>query len=291
MLDLLRRLLPWWVRISLKILLSRFNVNYLFWQKIGLFRHGAMDDANYAIKVFSRHIKNAGLNSDLSDMHILELGPGDNLSTGLISFAHGARSTLIDVGHFASFSHESYTELQKRLNFNLGANLNLQFTSEISFLQDTNCLYLTDGLNSLKKLNDQSIDFIFSQAVLEHVRKKDFRNMIRETRRISKPNTLSSHRVDLRDHLGGKLNNLRFSDELWEGELFSSSGFYTNRLRASKILDIFCDEGFEIIKIKRNKWNTPPIKINKINRSIDYKDLDDLRTYSFDILVKPIEKT
>ena len=115
--------------------------------------------------------------------------------------------------------------------------------------------------------------------------------MIRETRMLSKPNNLSIHSVYLRDHLGGKLNNLRFSDELWEGELFSSSGFYTNRLRASKILDIFCDEGFEIIKIKRNKWNTPPIKINKINRSIDYKDLDDLRTYSFDILVKPIEKT
>ena len=34
-----------------------------------------MDDANYAIKVFSRHIKNAGSNSDPSDMYILELGP------------------------------------------------------------------------------------------------------------------------------------------------------------------------------------------------------------------------
>ena len=118
------------------------------------------------------------------------------------------------------------------------------------------------------------------------MKKVDFRETIYETKRILKQNSFSSHRVDLRDHLGGNLNNLRFSEELWEGDLFSSSGFYTNRLRINEILDIFRSEGFEIITINKKNWDLLPINLRKIHRSIQYKNVDELKTFSFDILVK-----
>lgn len=243
-----------------------------------------MDDESYAIKVFDRHVNFAGLQEKLTGLHIVEIGPGDNLSTGLISYANGAQSTLIDVGNFANFREKNYRQLQKRLNANLGVDLHLNFTDEESYLNQVDCSYYIDGLDSLKKIDSNSADFLFSQAVLEHVKKEDFRETIYETKRILKPNSFCSHRVDLRDHLGGKLNNLRFSEQLWEGNLFSLSGFYTNRLRLNEIVNIFCNVGFEIVSIKKNNWSTLPIKPHQIHRSIKYDNLEELKTFSFDIL-------
>lgn len=91
-----------------------------------------------------------------------------------------------------------------------------------------------------------SIDFIWSQAVLEHIRKSEFLDTMLELHRILRPNGVCSHVVDLKDHLGGALNNLRFSEKLWESNFMASSGFYTNRIRYSEMLDIFHQAGFSV---------------------------------------------
>ena len=54
-----------------------------------------------------------------------------------------------------------------------------------------------------------------------------------------------SHQIDLRDHLGGGLNNLRFSDSLWESNFFVKSGFYTNRISFDKMISIFENISFK----------------------------------------------
>jgi len=46
---------------------------------------------------------------------------------------------------------------------------------------------------------------------------------------------MCSHRVDLRDHFGSALNNLRFSDKKWELDWIANSGFYTNRIRLQEM--------------------------------------------------------
>jgi len=81
----------------------------------------------------------------------------------------------------------------------------------------------------LAQIPTEGIDFCFSNAVLEHVDKSDFSRMVKELFRVLKPGGASSHRVDLKDYLGGGLNHLRFSENRWEGKLFKSSGFYTMR--------------------------------------------------------------
>ena len=147
--------------------------------------------------------------------------------------------------------------------------------------------YLTDGLNSLKNLESNSIDFLFSNATLEHIVFDQFIDTNKEISRIIKPNGLISHRVDLRDHLGGGLNNLRFSKKIWESDFFSKSGFYTNRIRYSQMLDIFEKTGFSLEVSIIETWDKLPI--DKLKISPDFKEIsdEDLCVSVFDVLLKP----
>ena len=64
----------------------------------------------------------------------------------------------------------------------------------------------------------------------------------------------SSHAIDLKDHLNYSLNNLRFTDKLWETEFFVNSGFYTNRLSISDITNIYKNIGFRITIMNKLTW-------------------------------------
>lgn len=283
----MRNKIPWWLRIILKVILSRLPINYSSWRRMKLFQHGDMNNSEYAIKVFDKHIDLAKLRGRLKGLNLLELGPGDNLATALIAHANGARATLVDVDHFASFDKKNYESLIKEVASKFYYSKSPSLISQESFLLDVNGRYMTNGLESLRSLPSSSYDFIFSQAVLEHVKKNEFRETVRELHRISKSGSLSSHRVDLRDHLGGNLNNLRFTESVWESNIFTRSGFYTNRLRYSSVQSIFLEEGFEILHVNLNRWSNLPIQVEKIDSSISYNDISELSIYSFDILATP----
>src|SRR6185312_11554022 len=92
--------IPWWAKLSAKLVLSRLPVPYRVWQRLGLFRHGCMDTLRYAIDVFDYHVGRAGLTASLSGKTILELGPGDSVATAVIAAAHGACAILVDSGSF-----------------------------------------------------------------------------------------------------------------------------------------------------------------------------------------------
>ena len=47
--------IPWWIKLSIKIVLSKLPVNYSIWKKLGLFQHGSMEAPEYAEQVFLRH--------------------------------------------------------------------------------------------------------------------------------------------------------------------------------------------------------------------------------------------
>ena len=62
----IKKFLPWYFRIIIKFILSRLPFSYTVWSRIGFFRHGAMDDFNYAWDVLKSHknsvnVKNPGL--------------------------------------------------------------------------------------------------------------------------------------------------------------------------------------------------------------------------------------
>jgi SAM-dependent methyltransferase len=147
--------------------------------------------------------------------------------------------------------------------------------------------YFTSGLSSLKAIPDSSVDFIWSNAVLEHVRKREFAPMMCELRRIIAENGVCSHTIDLRDHLGYALNNLRFSHALWESEFMVRSGIYTNRIRYSEMLNIFKQAGFDAQVVNKQSWDTLPTPVNKFNKEFRRLPEEELKIWEFDVVLNP----
>jgi len=279
--------IPWWGKIGTKLLLSRLPFKYTVWKRFGLFRHGEMDNSKYAIRVFNSHAGKTGMTSALRGKTILEFGPGDSVATAVIASAHGARAILVDVCAFALSDMAPYLELARALNKQGLPSPDLSgCLTTADILDCCGARYMTNGLMSLAQIESVSVDLLFSQAVLEHVRKRELLTTMQECRRILRPNGMCSHQVDLRDHLGGALNNLRFSEKVWESEFFARSGFYTNRIRYSQMLDAFDQAGFEVEVTGSQMWDTLPTPRNKLAKEFKGLSLKDLCVSVFDVVLQ-----
>ena len=278
--------IPWWVKIAAKVILSRFPIKYAVWQQLGFFRHGKMDASKYAVDVFHSHCVRASIEKTLPGKTILELGPGDSIATSIIASAHGARAILVDSGRFVRSDIEPYSELVNTLRergLDTPDIVNCENINQI--LQSCNATYMTDGVQSLRQIDERSVDFIFSHAVLEHIRKKDFSNCMSECRRILKSGGICSHQVDLRDHLDGRHNNLRFSEKVWESNLFAKSGFYTNRILFSQMLDAFEQAGFQARVTDVRHWDGLPTPRNRLSREFKRASDSDLLVSGFHVIL------
>jgi len=257
---------PWYVKILIKLVLSMLPFNYRIWSKVGLFRHGSMDDSSYAWSVLKKHTSTLEIRTGWKG---LELGPGDGLLSAFLAPAVGSDGlTLVDTGDFAHKDWSLYKrQIFKFLSIHHSSNV-ADFTKEREIndaLKSVGSSYYTEGLVSLRSLKSNSFDLIYSQAVLEHVRHGEFNDVISECYRLLKPNGVMSHQVDFKDHLGGGSNNMRFSSVLWEKKWFSHNcGFYTNRIRLSEIVSICENIGFTVEVKKKSYWHELPIKRNQL---------------------------
>ncbi|MBN2109073.1 MAG: methyltransferase domain-containing protein [Deltaproteobacteria bacterium] len=105
-------------------------------------------------------------------------------------------------------------------------------------------------------LQTESVGFLFSNAVLEHVR--DPLQCIREAHRILAKKGLTAHQIDLRDHrdFSKPLHFLRYSDSQWQTIMNNYCARdplrYMNRLRARDFLAMFESAGFRILEFTPN---------------------------------------
>lgn len=285
--------LDWRLRIAAKMLLARIPVGYGFWRGLNLFRHGRMDNADYAMKVFQRHwsryLQSGG---HAGGSRVLELGPGDSLHTAIIAHAHGAAQVvLVDAVKAASREMPSYRALIEDLAARGLPVDDLRACDDVAALLGCcNASYLSGGLDSLRTVPSESIDFVFSHAVLEHVRRAEFSLHLRELRRILRPAGLMSHRIDFKDHLGGGLNNMRISSPRWESPLFAESGFYTNRLRASEVLVAMREAGFSCEVLQTDRWPLPPLARAKLAEEFAGLGEDDLCISGMDLICRVPEQ-
>ncbi|MFQ6016722.1 MAG: methyltransferase domain-containing protein, partial [Kiloniellaceae bacterium] len=237
-----------------------------------------MDRPDYALKGFESQFEMAGRPNGDSGFTALELGPGDSLFSALVVHAFGGRRCwLVDAGAFADTDLSLYRQMADYLKAQGLPAVDLSGVTSVSeLLEASNANYLTSGLTSLREIPDESVDFNWSRAVLEHIRRHEFRDTVQELRRILRPGGACSHRVDLSDHLDGNLNNLRFSDRWWESEFMAKSGFYTNRIRFSEMLEHFSAAGFAVEVKRINRWDqlpTPKARMARRFRSIDDDEL------------------
>jgi SAM-dependent methyltransferase len=279
--------IPWQLKIAAKLVLSRVPYRHRL-KVVGMFNLGGMDEPEYALRVFRRHFDAADFARKSGNFVALEIGPGNSLFSALIAPAFRAsRTYLVDVGPFATTNVTSYLKMELYLR-QLGLHPpNLQDCFTIHDVKEAcGAMYLTDGLASLKTIPSQSVDFIWSHAVLQHVRRAEFAETLRELRRIQRPDGVSSHSISISDILGGKLNDLRFSDRIWESSFMANSGFYTNRIRYSELLQFFKEAGFEPHVWQMMRWKELPTPRRKMAHEFAELPEEELQVHGFDVLLR-----
>jgi hypothetical protein len=106
---------------------------------------------------------------------------------------------------------------------------------------------------------------------------KEFLPLILEMKRVLKPQGIGSHQIDFRDHLQYALNNLRFSERVWESDFMANSGFYTNRIPWAK-MHALLEEYFTVAIKHRNFWPSLPTAQEKMSRPFNAMPQEDLMT-------------
>jgi SAM-dependent methyltransferase len=231
------------------------------------------------------HMDKLGIRN-LKGKTLCEVGVGDNLEHAFHAYADGAEKTYLmeifkcdkswsKVDSKGLLSEEQIKDEQCK-------NLILPDEQEIwdDYLKRINCVFMTEGLKSYKELPDSSIDVMFSEAVFEHIRFEVFDEVMNEMYRICKPGAMCSHVIDLRDHLGGGINQLRFSEEKWETDIHKRMECYVNRLRCSEIVERMQRAGFTVERVEAKKWDALPVARKKLAEP--YRNMDDheLCTYN-----------
>lgn len=278
--------------MAAKIVLAQLPLGYGFWRRAALFRHGNMDSPEYALQVFRKHFEAAQqfLPTAREELILLELGPGDSLFTALIARSFGfSASLLVDAGNFASAELAAYRAMAAHLAKQELVVPDLGTAADLDgILRSCRARYLHDGQASLAKLPAESVDFIWSNAVLEHVRRRDFLPTLRELRRVLRNDGVCSHRIDLKDHLGGALNNLRFADRFWEDDRTASCGFYTNRIRFSEMLALFTEAGFRTDITLTERWDSLPTPRSSMAAQWQGLPAEELLVSGFEVILHPV---
>lgn len=282
--------LPWWAKLGAKLTLARLPVPYGFWRGAGLFRHGEMNVPARALKTFDTYYRRAATHVPLAPgFRSLELGPGDSVLSGLVARAYGAsHAWLVDAGAFADTDVSACRKTVEMLRAQGKAVPDIDGATNLpEVLQRAGIEYLTQGTTSLASIPDASVDFFWSQVVLEHVPRAEFPWFLQELRRIVSPSGIGAHSIDFRDHLGGGLNNLRFSHATWEGRTFRGSGFYTNRIRPREMLAMFAEAGFDVELVGETRWPEMPIRRDRLAREFHALPDEDFMVAEIEIIVRP----
>ncbi len=136
----------------------------------------------------------------------------------------------------------------------------------------TNIIYNAPGDPTQTALANNTVDLVYSNAVLEHLPAKMIHDLTKESKRILGENGIAYHAIDLSDHYVrfdkkiSKVNFLKYPEWLWN--LFVKNNIsYHNRLREKQFLDIFTSYG---------------AKIRSIKNKIDQLDLQVLKTMKID---------
>lgn len=117
-----------------------------------------MQSVEYAFKVFENHFRQA---TPPPHYVSLELEPGDSFLSAIFSKAFGgSTSYLIDSGYFASRDLKIYYSAEKLLvDKSLLSAYGISDKASVDAICETcSAHYLTDGLDSLRSLESQSIE-------------------------------------------------------------------------------------------------------------------------------------
>jgi hypothetical protein len=283
-----KRHIHWQIKMASKILLACLPLDYRFWARLLVTKHGDMDLPTYAFSAFCHHFERAHFARKAEGGFVtLELGPGDSLFSALIAKALGGSETyLVDVGPFARRDFTIYHDMTTFLREKGLCTAPLETCKSLEeMLEVCSAHYSTEGLKSLREIPTQSADLVWSHAVLQSIQRREFLATLRELRRIQRPDGVGSHLIELKDCLSGALNNLRFRERIWESAIVAKSGFYTNRIRCTEMLGLFREAGFSAEVLETQRWEALPTPRQKL--AMPFRDFpnEELCISALDVLL------
>ena len=182
--------------------------------------------------------------------HYLEIGAGRDLAVAIaLRFMGVKHITCIDISLLAQPQLIEHTAqyLAKRMNIETIPNL-----STWHDIEKFGISYCAPSSLEQAHFADSSFDCFYSIDTLEHIPKKDLKNIFSEVKRVLKLGATSVHCIDYGDHYArsdqkiSRFNFLTFTREQWDP--FNNKFQYVNRLRHSQILKLITDEKMQIIK-------------------------------------------
>ena len=184
--ERVRSAVPWWGKLALKLAIARLPVHYTFARSLALAKHGGMDRPAWAYKIFRQYFDNADFRAKAGGFTLLEMGPGDSLFSALIAKSLGAAAVwLVDVDSFANLDINLYRTMADFLAEQRLHPPDLSTANSIDdVLRACSARYLTDGLASWRQIASGSVDFIFSNTVLQHIARDEFGQTLAELRRV-----------------------------------------------------------------------------------------------------------
>ncbi len=282
-------------------------------------------ESRYCYSVWMRHLTNWYTVKKRIPEVVAELGPGDSLGIGLAALLSGSKQIYtLDVVKYwdtkqnlkifnelvelfknksdipnnteypkvkpllENYDFPTYILSDSRLNETLNEERLESIRKEILDIDNPNnsfikCYIPWEDSNIIKP---ESVDFIYSQAVLEHV--EDLEKTYNAMHKWLKTDGLMSHDIDFKSH--GITNSWNghwmFSDFEWK-IVKGGKKFLINRQPFSRHVELHLKYGFKILKM------LPTTLENKLNRkhlSKRFKNLseEDLTTSSVYILSKKI---
>jgi SAM-dependent methyltransferase len=186
----------------------------------------------------------------LSESEFYEFGAGWGLEIPLIFWASGVGAqVLVDRRRLTDSDLVAHTINQiKRLK----SSLDLQRIPASTELSACGIRYFAPADARSTPLATASVDCITSTDTLEHIPVEHLEPVLRECRRILRPDGLFSAAIDYSDHYqraghaASEYNYLKYSDMAWK--LFNPPTHYQNRLRHCDYIKLLTDNGFIIVE-------------------------------------------
>jgi len=204
---------------------------------------------NYSQGKFREFQERIGPYATLENHVLLEIGPGGSIGFGIIALENGLKRYIaLDDGihtFIKSRQLRTYEKLVKNTT-----SLQRYFIRKNGKVTYNNSVITLANIHQKSRypLPENSVDIIYSCAVLEHVHNLEL--CFSEMARVLKNGGLMYHEVDLRDHIFSQ-ENLYFLTmrDFWFRTLFRNTGGYVNRKRLSAYRQLAHTYGFTILSL------------------------------------------
>ena len=299
----------WKLKVLAQFILSKIpfgeDVNYWLQKKLNSY-----SDEKFRERIIDivKTINNIRPRKSLDNATVVEVGTGWEAICPIILY-------LMGVGMCHTYDHVKHVryELVKKLLASLESMLadistlssvpldvlERRFSSlkNASSLDDiflgANIIYHAPGDASKTGLRDESVDLVYSHAVLEHVPENVIVEITQESKRILKKNGLAYHLIGLHDHYAGfdgkvsRINFLKYPEWAWSFFVKNNISFH-NRLREKQFLAAFTNCGADIVWLenKTDPADLARLRTMKVDVAFQGMSHEELAVYRTELLLR-----